>query len=264
MDLSVSLVSAYKKCRRFYELRYKENVYPKVTAQALQDGTSYHDGIERYYKEGVFQYDENNPKVSAMIQAYIKYIAPHFNVKVAEEWFTYKLTPKHNIVGRFDAITEDGFGVEHKTTSRDIDDEYIYDLYFDEQIPTYMLANGCNKMFYTVCKKPTIRQKQHETAEEFYNRCLEWYAEDTDKKIRVLQVTRTEEEIKEHRHNLVKIAQEIDKCKFFYRCPTSCTSYGRKCEYSSICLNYDPNIEYVEFEKRKSRHYEEVKNNGLF
>ena len=151
--------------------------------------------------------------------------------------------------------------MEHKTTSADVDDEYVYNLQWDEQILTYMLVSGKNEMYYTVCKKPTIRQKQNETAEEYYERCCEWYADDTDKKIRVIKVTRSEKEVKAYKTALKYIAKDMQKDEkskkpkeyTFYRNCSQCTAYGRKCEYASICLDYDPKLEYVEFKKKEEQ-----------
>lgn len=269
MKLSASLVKTYKMCRRKYELKYIEELEPVAKSQALQDGSDYHDFIEKFYKgEDVISYHEgDNPKIKAMLFAYFKYIAkPNKElkeIKYAEKWFEYPLTKKHSIVGRNDAVTKDGIPVEHKTVSCDIDDEYVYTLQWDEQILTYMLANSINEMYYTVVKKPTIRQRQNETEEEFYKRCIDWYNEDTEKKVRLIKVTRSFAEIEEHRKNLIVIAKEIETCKHFYRNPNACNCYNRRCEYSQVCLNYNPQLEYVEYEKKK-RYSEELEENGLF
>lgn len=267
MELSASLIKTYKTCRRKYELRYLEELEPVAKAQALTDGTNYHAGIEAFYKDGEIICDMNEPKISAMVWAYAHYIAEQnpelAEVETAEKWFEYPLTKKHSIVGRNDAIAKNGMAVEHKTTSNDVDDEYVYNLQWDEQILTYMLATGINEMLYTVIKKPTIRQKQNETAEEFYERCKEWYSTDTDLKMRVIKVTRSHEEIEEHRKNLIVLADEIENQKHFYRNPTACTCYNRRCEYAPICLNYNPQLTYVEFEKKK-RYSEELEENGIF
>lgn len=266
MKLSVSLIKAYKTCKRKYELRYIEELEPIAKSQALEDGSNYHAMVEALYTgEGECGYVEGrSPKICAMAYAYLQYIFPQIpNVKYAEKWFDYNLTPKHSIVGRFDAVTEDDIIVEHKTTSGDVDDEYIYNLQWDEQIPTYMLATGTNKMYYTVIKKPTIRQKQNETDEEFYDRCIDWYTVDTDKKVRVIKVTRSFVELEEHRKNLIVIARKIEGCKHFYRNPNACNCYNRRCEYSQVCLNYNPQLEYVEFEKKK-RHADSVEEENLF
>lgn len=259
MKLSTTKVKCYKACKRLYFLRYVEGLEYVPSIQSLEDGKTYHSKLEQLYKEGWFTIDEDNPKISAMACAYEKYIYPQFKVNRAEEWFEFPLNEDHTLVGRYDGIAEDGCPVEHKTTSADVDDEYIYNLQWDEQILTYMLVSGKNEMYYTVCKKPTIRQKQTETAEQYYERCCAWYAEDTDKKIRVIKVTRNEKEVQEHYAALCYIAncmKEDETSKgssrtVFYRNCSNCTAYGRKCEYASICLDYDPKLEYVEFKKKE-------------
>ena len=256
MNISSSKVKVYKACKRLYFFKYVENLEYIQTIQTLEDGKTYHSKIEQLYNEGNFEIDEENPKVSAMACAYQKYIYPQFKVSRAEEWFEMKLTPTHTLVGRFDGIAEDGCVVEHKTTSADVDDEYIYNLQWDEQVLNYMLASGKNKIYYTVCKKPTIRQKQNETAEEFLDRCIAWYDEDTDKKIRVISVERNEKEIAAQREALKDIARDMVSTekkgeKAFYRNQSHCTCYGRRCEFASICLDYDPKLQYVEFKKKE-------------
>ena len=266
MRISASKVKCYKACKRAYYFRYVEELVPVETAQPLVDGSNYHAMIEQLYNNGWFEADvENNPKIAAMAMAYEKYIYPQFKVKAAEEWFEYNLTDDVQLVGRFDGIAEDGLIVEHKTTSADVDDEYVYNLQWDEQILTYMLASGKNEMYYTVCKKPTIRQKQSETAEQYYERCCAWYAEETDKKIRVIKVTRREQEVANHKAALEYIVgcmeddENLSKGEYFkdefiyYRNCSQCTAYGRKCEFASICLDYDPKLEYVEFKKKEEQ-----------
>lgn len=260
MKISTSKIKCYKSCKRLYFLKYVEGLEYIPEIQSLEDGKTYHSKLEQLYKEGWYQADiENNPKIAAMAAAYEKYIYPQFKVRAAEETFEYKLNNNVDLVGRFDGIAEDRLVVEHKTTSADVDDEYIYNLQWDEQILTYMLVSGRNEMYYTVCKKPTIRQKQNETAEEYYERCCAWYAEDTDKKIRVIKATRNEKEVKTYKTALKYIAKDMQKDEkykkpkeyTFYRNCSNCTAYGRKCEYASICLDYDPKLEYVEFKKKE-------------
>ena len=268
MKLSASLIKVYKMCRRKYELKYVEGLEPIVKSQALQDGTDYHSLVEHLYNGGWIGYEEGcNPKITAMAYAYFRYVYLANDelqeIEYAEKWFEYQLTDKHSVVGRNDAVTKKGIPVEHKTTSGDVDDEYVYGLQWDEQILTYMLANGINEMYYTVIKKPTIRQKQGESEQEFYERCVDWYGTETEKKIRVIKVVRSPLEIEEHRKNLIIMAEEIDDCKHFYRNPTACTCYNRRCEYSQVCLNYNPQLEYVEYEKKK-RYTKELEENGLF
>lgn len=250
MEISISGIKLFKACRRAYYFKYIENLEPIETPEALEVGKNYHKRLEALYNGEEIEQDFS--KESAMVEAYKKYIYPKFNVKSAENKFEYDLGNGHVLHGITDGITEDGYLVEHKTKGSDITEQYEYDLMWDEQILAYMLATGTRKVFYTVIRKPTIRIKKNETEEEFYQRMIDWYDEDTDSKIRLLKLTRTDEEIEEFQDNLISIMEEMDSTHHYYRNCGWCNMYGRRCEYSGICLNYDPNNEYVEFRRRES------------
>lgn len=250
MRLSISRIKLFKACRRAYELKYVEGLEPVQSADALQTGLCYHNILETLYKDGsLAAYDGNYSKELAMATAYQKYVYPKFKVRACEEWKSYDLSTGDTLVGRLDGIAEDGRLVEHKTTSSDITEEYEYNLQWDEQMLAYMLMTGAREIYYTVCRKPTIRQKKNETDEEFFKRMVEWYDEDTDVKIRVMLITRTDAEVKEFAEALERMAQEMNSTDHFYRNTAYCRHWGRMCEYASICLHYDPNQEYVEFTK---------------
>lgn len=251
MKVSQSQVRCYKACRRLYYLQYVEGLVCNKEVESLETGKSYHSKLEQLYKDGYFEYTD--PKIDAMAFAYEKYIYPQFKVKDAEQWFDVKLNEKHSLVGRVDGVAEDGLLVEHKTTSNEVGDEYLYNLQWDEQILAYMLANNVNEMYYTICKKPTIRQKQNETEEEYFDRCCQWYAEDTEHKIAVFKVQRNKEEIAKYKEQLIATIDEMESCKLFYNNTNNCTCYGRRCLFEQICLDYDPQLEYVDFSKTKER-----------
>jgi hypothetical protein len=252
-----------------YYFKYVEELENVTPIAALEEGRTYHSKLEQLYKNGDFDIDVENPKISAMAIAYQKYIYPQFKVQRVEDWFEYQIDQGVTLVGRYDGVADDGCVVEHKSTSADVDDEYIYNLQWDEQVLNYMLTSGKNEIYYTVCKKPTIRQKQNETAEQFLDRCVEWYDEDTDKKIRVIKVIRNEKEIEAQKVALKYIARSMvsdEECyelwssqlhekeladNVFYRNCCHCTAFGRKCEFASICLDYDPKLEYVEYKKKE-------------
>lgn len=263
MKVSQSQVRCYKACRRLYYLKYVEGLQYNKEIEPLQVGASYHEKIEELYNKGYFE--SGATKTDAMAFAYEKYIYPQFKVKGAEKWFDCQLNDKHSLIGRVDAIAEDGLLVEHKTTSSDITEEYLYNLQWDEQVLAYMLAYGVTEMYYTVCKKPTIRQKQNETDEEFFGRCCKWYDEDTNSKIKVFKVTRTQEEIDNYKQQLIDTIDEMEQQTLFYNNTSNCTCWGRRCEYSSICLNYDPKLEYVDFTKEdKEQKRKEMSEDELY
>lgn len=252
MELSISSLKQFEACRRAYQLRKIYGIVPVETSDALATGLAYHEMVERFTLDG--ELPTLDSKEAAMVHAYAKYIAPDMPKFEPEVSFKRVCGKENMMVGRIDGrVIGENAIVEHKTTSLSVD-EFEYDLQWDEQLLTYFWANNCNTAYYTVCRKPTIRQRQNETAEEFAQRCLDWYGEDdTLSKIRLLKVTRTDEEIQLHKKHLVKMFSEIRKAERsnnFYRNSCHCNSWGRKCEYAPICLHYDPNEEYVGFVRR--------------
>ena len=262
MKASITQIKCYKACPRSWELKYHEGLLPVNTSEALVTGKAYHQLLEEL--EGGVSLADKYPDVftkeMAMARAYEKYIFPKFKVVAAEKELE-KNIGSHVLHGFVDGLSDDGYIVEHKTTSRDISEygEYEYSLLWDEQVLAYMSLSGLYKVHYTVCKKPTIRIKKDESEEEFFKRMLEWYDVDTDQKIRVFTVERTPEEVEQFESDFEQICDAIEGNKFFYRNTCHCSAYGRRCEYSSVCLHYDPNQEYIEFYRKENE--DAVKNN---
>lgn len=256
MKVSISRAKLFKACRRAYYFKYIENLEPVNKSEALQTGTNYHELIEWLYQHGDLDgVEEDYSKELAMACAYWKYIYPNFKMKVVEDWQAKKCGV-HTMVGRIDGFSEDGCIVEHKSTSMDITEAYEYNLQWDEQLLAYMYMTGARKAYYTVCRKPTIRQKKNESDEEFFHRMIEWYDEDTDSKIRLLTIERTDDEVENFAKEFYAICNEIEFVEGLsasgnnselYRNTMHCNCWGRRCEYSPICLNYDPKQEYIEF-----------------
>ena len=251
MKLSISRIKLFKACRRAYWFRYTEKISPIDKAEALEIGTNYHGLIDRLYKGE--EIEKEYSKEYAMFTAYKKYIYPEFNVSDSETWVRKSISDGLEMVGIADGIADNGWIVEHKTTSTEITEAYEYDLMLDEQILAYMWMTGARSVWYAVCRKPTIRQKKNETEEEFFHRMCEWYETDTDSKIRLLEIHRTNEEVDQFAKDLKQIAKVIrsegsneNEC---YRNTMHCNKWGRRCEYFPICNNYDPSAEYVEFTK---------------
>ena len=247
MQLSISKIKLFKGCRRAYQLRYVEGLKPVQTSEALETGRTYHKLLEALYNGEEVSIEPT--KECAMIVAYSKYIYPKFRVKAAEKYLEYDLGNGDTLIGYADGIAEDGCLVEHKTTGQEISEAYEYDLQWDEQILAYMLMTGARKVYYTVIRKPTIRQKKDESDEEFFQRMVEWYDEYTDAKIRLLTITRTDDEVAQFAINLAAMVKEMKQCDSYYLNQGWCYKWGKRCEYASVCLHYDPEQEYVEFTK---------------
>lgn len=251
MRLSTSKIKTFKACRRLYELKYIEHLEPVQKSESLEVGSNYHKLLEELNTNGHHWDYVDYSKERAMAEAYYKYIFPKFHVTTAEKYLEYNLGDD-TFVGIVDAIADDDHIVEHKTTGSEITEQYEYNLQWDEQILAYMMMTGKRKVWYTVCRKPTIRQKQNESEEEFFQRMCEWYDIDTDSKIRLLEIERTDEEVEAYRKDLMDMRTVIklaDVNNEYYKNTCHCNMYGKRCEYSSVCMHYDPNQEYVDFVK---------------
>lgn len=246
MKVSISKIKLFKACRKAFYFKYVEDLIPNETAEPLQTGIDYHARIEALYKGE--EVEEDFSKASAMAKAYEKHILPKLKkVTKPEKWYEKSFGRNNVLIGRVDGVSDD-YIVEHKTVGTDLE-EYEYGLQWDEQLLAYMWMTGLRHAKYTLCRKPTIRQKKDETDEQFYQRMIEWYDSDTDNKIRIVDIYRTDEEIAQFEYDLRAITNEMDFTNRYYRNTNHCFRWGRRCEYASICLNYDPDQTYVEFTK---------------
>lgn len=250
MRASISQIKLFKACRQAWAFRYREKLIPVHEADALEIGHKYHEYLADL--EAGAAIDVEYTKACAMAKAFEKHILPQIDVRDAELEIEKKIG-EHTLHGIVDGIATDGTIVEHKTTSRDVSEggEYEYNLLWDEQVLAYMSLTGQRKVYYTVCKKPTIRQKKDESDEEFYNRMVAWYDEDTAQKIRLFVVERTDDEVEQFEQDFVAICDEMENSGNLYRNTCHCTQYGRRCEYASICLHYDPAQDYIEYIKKE-------------
>lgn len=253
---SISEMKLFKACRQAWYLKYHEHLEVIDKSESLKTGLSYHSKIEDLYAGNLDVSDLS--KESAMAMAYQKYIYPKFKVTSTEDWFTKEIGNGYSIIGRTDGIADDGTLVEHKTTSVTNLEEYEFDLQWDEQLMAYMFAKNVREIWYTICRKPNIRQKVNESDEEFFERMVKWFDEDTDQKIRVIKISRTDEQIEKFRRHLLKMGFDIKHSTDntdanIYRNTAYCTKWGTRCEYANICLNYNPNEEYAGFIKDERR-----------
>lgn len=244
MKASNSRIQCFKSCRRLYELKYIYGLEPIKQSDAIQRGLAYHEAVEKILSGEQPTFDD--PKIAAMVTAFQKYIK--LDIDAVEEWFAYNTPSGHTVVGRIDGRTKNGSIVEHKTTSSAIDGQYFLRLDMDEQIPTYMLSQNTNSIYYTVCQTPSIRQRKGETELEFYSRCVDWY---DDSKIVCVPMFRSDKQLFAFMAEQDAVLNEMENCKVFYRNPNHCMKYGRLCEYAPICMNYNPSEEYVQFRKRE-------------
>ncbi len=235
------MLRTYKACPRKFELEYIELLKPVNAPVYLTVGSNYHSCVESILKGWPY---EAEGVVASMARAFDRFIPwREWEIAHIEQQFDVTLTSFAHMIGKMDALCADGTPVEHKTTSSSIDEKYINNLAWDDQISFYLLARTlitgkpATRVIYTVCQKPTIKLKQNETEEQYLARVEDWY---TDEKVKAIECVRSASELKETEEEVRYIVREIRNCKHFYRNPRNCSMVP--CPYASICLNYDPEL----------------------
>jgi hypothetical protein len=259
INLTASMIRAYKTCPRKYELEYIEGLKPTVTPEALETGSSYHACVENILKGEPYRAEGVIKEMAAAFSRFIPW--REWNVAEVEHEFNIHAGRGFWMRGKIDAILADGTPVEHKTAGQSINEKYIDNLAWDDQVSYYLLAltllrgEPVTRVQYTVCQKPTIRQTQKETWEEYLQRVNAWYGENTETKIAVFTVVRSPGELAEIQESVKKLVKEIRNRKHFWRNPQACALLG--CVYRPICLNYCP--ETLTGFVKKERMNEELK-----
>ena len=247
-ELTASMIGSYKRCPRRYELEYIHNLRPTGTSEALEIGTNYHANVEHILRHE--EYDHSG-LAGKMAEAFEKYIDWRDWQAVPEQEFRVRISRGFYLKGKLDALTADGIPVEHKTTGQSSLEKYIDHLAYDDQIAIYMLITGSLRATYTIIQKPTIRQGKSETEEEYLERVSEWYSPEH---VVSVNVVRTANELKEKREELIYLSKQIQRTKLFWRNPNTCALTS--CPYASICLNYEPDMQLVGYEKKERRNEE--------
>ena len=231
-----------------YELEYIHELRPVTSGEALTVGTNYHENVEHILKHE--EYDHTG-LAGKMAEAFEKYINWQEWKAVPEQEFKVRLSRGVYLKGRLDALTKAGIPVEHKTTGTNSLEKYIDHLAYDDQIAIYMLVTGSSKAVYTIMQKPTIRQRQNETKAEYLERVGEWYSPEHEQSVNVV---RSAGELEETRQELIYLAKQIRNTQRYWRNPNTCALMS--CPFASICLNYEPSLQVVGFEKKERRNEE--------
>lgn len=253
MDITASMIKAFKNCPKKYFFEYVERLKPTETPEVLETGRNYHEYLEWLLTDKPFEVTD---LPSAMADAFDRFIPWRtWDVSKVEEEFRVKIGPGVWLKGKIDALTADGTPIEHKSSSVKGDEKYRTRLFLDDQVSCYLLAltlmRGApvNQIIYTVCQKPQLKIKN--TPEELLERQRAWFDAE---KVTSFAVVRQTQEISEFQDEVLYLARSIAARKVFYRNPGACAIMP--CAYQSICQDYDPEC-LVGFE-RKERMNEEL------
>ena len=248
MELTASMIGSYKKCPRRYELEYIHDLKPVVVSDALTIGTNYHANVEKILRQEDYDHEGLAGKMAEAFEKYIDWQCWH---AVPEEEFRVKVSRGLYLKGKLDALSYDGIPVEHKTTGQYSLEKYIDHLAYDDQIAIYMLVTHSTHAIYTIMQKPTIRPGKNETEAEYLKRVSAWYSPEH---VMSVNVVRSAGELEAKREEIIYVARQIRQTKMFWRNPHTCAL--TPCPYASICLNYEPSMQVVGFEKKERRNEE--------
>ena len=247
-ELTASMIGTFKRCPRRYELEYIHNLKPTETSEALAIGSSYHANVENILKHEAYDHEGLSGKMAEAFEAYIDW--EDWNAQPEKE-FRVRLSRGLYLKGRLDALTSDGIPIEHKTTGQYSLEKYIDHLAYDDQITIYMLVTQSHRAIYTIMQKPTIRQGKNESEAEYLSRVSDWYSPEH---VMSVNVVRTAGELEAKREEIIYLSKQIRQTKLFWRNPSTCAITS--CPYASICLNYEPDMQLVGYEKKARRNEE--------
>lgn len=268
--LTHSHMQLRKNCPVAEHYRYELGLVRRVRSSALSLGTAVHRGIETGSVEealktfeGVFpstQAEQDALDIlavtaEAMLTGYFEHYAPYdsyeaeipFQIPIVNP-STGARSKTFDLAGKVDGLTQiDGawWICEYKTASQ-LTRAYIDRLQLDTQITTYMY--GLQKLrniqvegvIYRILKKPSIRQKQSETAAQFRERIVEDYQARPGFYFEEQRLYRSQEDLADFERELWMFTQRLlqeRRENIHFKNTSRCAEYGG-CEYIPLCLKY--------------------------
>jgi hypothetical protein len=270
-------VRIFLQCRRKFDLYVNKRIVPAITKDYLEIGGLFDDAISEYFKGHDLPYclaivdilvDEKIIKavsqdyvelleniriiVQGMLTGYIEkfkpyIIKPHYHINVP-------IIPGYRLSCELDGLLtreKELWIVENKTTAQ-IDTGYIKKLNTDFQMNCYFygLKNWKYKqvsgVLYRVSKKPTIRQRQKETSEQFRKRLMLEYIDNVKDYFYEEEIYKDHSQDKMFEKDIIEIFKDIEQCKKqnrYYASGEGCSNFGG-CQYLLYCNN--PNSDTLE------------------
>lgn len=268
--LTQSRIQMRKNCAFKEHLRYNHRLVPKRNSEARNIGTAVHKGLETHSVDAALaeldrevhsqeeqdKLDVRKATVSAMLKGYWAAGFQEFDSLEPELKFSVPIrnprtgafSKKFLFEGKVDGVAMvDGqhWLVEYKTAGA-LDQSYFDKLYLDTQITSYIygaqraLGITFAGVIYRVIRKPTIRQKQKETLDEYCKRLEADYLDPERKEFYFAdaKLYRSQEDIAAFEQELWDFTQQYlfdNRCNCHMRNTSRCLDWG-KCEYMPICM----------------------------
>lgn len=267
--------------------RFEDGLERRVRPEALVIGSAFHRGMEAREPLAGAQYLDNHTEiwgdndvhalkkakyiVYSMVQGALKYWDFDWKNSHTEIKFDLPImnpatgypSRTFRLRGKTDEVSQDRRGkwwlVEYKTAGQLPSYAYVDRLYLDTQVTTYFYAAQkhlgieLEGVLYRVARKPSIRQKQTETVDEYCKRLVEDYKKRPEFYFYEEQMIRSQEDLSEFEQHLWNVTQLF----MFYRRndiwpmnTSRCAEWGG-CDFLPLCKREeDAKLLYVERESR--------------
>ena len=264
--LTHSNMSVFKNCHRMYYFKVTQGLARKTRRTALSDGSAIHKGIETgSVTEALAELDDIYPAnqsdaealanrrafIEAAVTGYLKRfpdppVAKHeiqFDLPIINP-ATKAVSKTFRLAGKIDGLEQRNgkwWLVEIKTSGK-LDRAYIERLPLDTQVTTYVYAltrmgYDIAGVVYRVIRKPTIQQRQKETAQEYRQRLIQDYQERQDFYFYEEPLYRSKADLDEFEAELWAITQDVlsaERLGWWYKNTSRCAEYGG-CDFLPLC-----------------------------
>jgi hypothetical protein len=278
IELSASRLSVFKGCPWKYKLKYIDKLDPiQHTGKEISVGSVVHDAFYLHYN-GVSpddiksfickSFDEQISKSELVdhedytiarwiaLGMYVHYpwVNDDFATVLAEESFKVRVRKKYGVrlIGYIDRIVEQNGSImigETKTTGMS-QEMFEQRCQVAEQASAYIYgarAKGIPAVgvMYDIIKRPQLRKRVNETADDFGQRIFVDYADKEKKKMYFARhyTYRNEEQLRLFEEDIIKTVDELrwrTKHNAWYRNTDDCFNYNRECPYRKICFCEKP------------------------
>lgn len=267
ITLTHTTTTQFRNCRRRYYHRNVQHLVRKYAGEARGIGYAVHRGIEQgsvqagldalgerpiFDQQDYDQLELARVIVHAMLTGYFKHFDPLPNYRPEIQFRLPILNPgtghrsrSYQFAGKVDGLCQiDGryFLVEYKTTSQ-LGPAAIDNLPLDAQVTAYIYALQrfldirIDGVIYRFLRRPSIRQRQNETAEQFRDRLTQDYINRPDFYFREEQLYRLRDDLDRYERDLWNLTQDMLHARrhgLWYMNTSRCQDFGG-CDYIPIC-----------------------------
>jgi hypothetical protein len=275
LRMSASQASTLRSCKMKYKFQYIDKLTPIKTKSSLTLGKIIHDCFEKYYN------GMDNKDILAYINlSFAKEIAnvgpedvedltlakytalgmwlyyphdKHFEDMQPEVDFNVSMGWGVRLVGRVDGLIKKNNKYwirEAKTTGLSIR-QFEGRMQTSYQATGYMwavqkaLGKPIQGLMYDCLKKPLLRKRSTETAEDFGKRIMDDYGDPIKQKHYFTRhyTYRTPDDLRRYEEDMKKLIKDLRRSRnqeLWYRNPDACFMYNSECPYRKICFMDTP------------------------